>query len=180
MLETFLIVLTVLAIIVVVFLAIVAMQPSEFRIVRSGNIAAPAADVFAQVNDFHKWEAWSPWAKLDPKAKNTYAGAPEGKGAVFSWAGDGNVGEGSMTLMESRPNDLISIQLEFRRPFKATNTAEFSFKPDGNQTVVTWSMSGRKNFIVKAFGLFMNMDKMVGGQFEKGLASMKAVVEAAK
>ncbi len=166
--------------VLLVFLAIVALQPSEFRVVRSGNIAAPTADVFPHVNDFHKWQAWSPWAKLDPMAKNTYAGAPAGQGAIFSWAGDGNVGEGSMTMTESRPNDLISIQLEFRRPFKATNTAEFSFKPDGNQTVVTWSMSGRKNFIVKAFGLFMSMDKMVGAQFEKGLASMKSVVETAK
>ncbi len=180
MLLYFLIALAAIVVVLVVFLAIVALLPSEFRVVRSGNIAAPATDVFAQVNDFHKWQAWSPWAKLDPTAKNTYAGAPAGKGAIFSWAGDRNVGEGSMTLLESRPNDLISIKLEFRKPFKATNTAEFSFKPDGNQTRVTWSMSGRKNFIVKAFSLFMSMDKMVGAQFEQGLANMKSVVEATK
>jgi uncharacterized protein YndB with AHSA1/START domain len=164
------------AAIVILFLAIVAMQPSAFRTVRSGTIAAPPAAVFAQVNDFHNWDAWSPWAKLDPTMKQTYEGAPSGTGAVYSWFGNGNVGEGTMTLTESRPSDLIRIKLEFRKPFKATNAAEFTFKPEGNQTVVTWSMSGRKNFMIKAFGLFMNMDKMVGGQFEKGLASMKSVV----
>jgi hypothetical protein len=90
------------------------------------------------------------------------------------------VGEGTTTLTESRPNEVIRIKLEFRRPFKATNAAEFTFRPEGNQTVVEWRMSGRKNFITKAFGLVMSMDKMVGGEFEKGLAQMKAVVETAK
>jgi hypothetical protein len=166
-----------LAAIVVVFVAVVAMQPSEFRIVRSATIAAPASAVFAQVNDFHHWEAWSPWAKLDPALKQTYEGPAAGTGAIYTWAGNNKVGEGTMTLTESRPTDLIRIKLEFRRPFKATNTAEFTFKPDGNQTGVAWSMSGRNNFMAKAFCLFMNMDKMVGGDFEKGLAQMKSVVE---
>ncbi len=174
MLETILIA---LAAIVVVLVVVVARQRSEFRIVRSATISAPASDVFAQVNDFHHWEAWSPWAKLDPAAKRTFEGAPAGTGAIFTWAGNNKVGAGTMTLTESRPNDLIRIQLEFRKPFKATNTAEFTFSPEGNQTVVTWSMFGRNNFISKAFCLFMNMDKMVGGDFEKGLANMKAVLE---
>jgi uncharacterized protein YndB with AHSA1/START domain len=174
------IVLIALAAIVVVFVAVVAMQPSEFRIERSATISAPAADVFAQVNDFHKWHAWSPWAKIDPAMKQTYDGTPAGTGAIYTWVGNKKVGEGTMTLTDSRPNDVISIKLEFRKPFKATNTAEFTFKPEGNQTVVTWSMSGRNNFMFKAFGLLMNMDKMLGGEFEKGLASMKAVVEAKK
>jgi uncharacterized protein YndB with AHSA1/START domain len=156
------------------------MQPSDFRIARSATISAPAADVFAQVNDFHKWDAWSPWAKIDPTMKQIYDGAPSGTGAIYTWVGDKKVGEGTMTLTESRPNDVVSIKLEFRKPFKATNTAEFTFKPEGDQTVVTWSMSGRNNFMFKAFGLFMNMDKMLGGEFEKGLASMKSVVEAVK
>jgi hypothetical protein len=177
MLETILIV---VAAIVVVLVAVVAMQPTEFRIVRSGAISAPAADVFAQVNDFHNWSAWSPWEKLDPALKRTHEGAPAGTGAIYSWIGNKKVGEGRMTLTESKPTDLIRIKLEFLKPFKATNTAEFTFKPEGNQTVVTWSMIGRKNFMLKAFGLFMNMDKMVGGDFEKGLANMKAVVEAKK
>jgi Polyketide cyclase / dehydrase and lipid transport len=131
------------------------------------------------VNDFHNWEAWSPWAKLDPAAKATFEGPSTGTGAIFKWTGNKEVGEGSMTITESRPSDLIRIKLEFLRPFEATNSAEFTFKPEGNRTAVTWSMEGKNNFIAKAVCLFMNMDKMVGGQFEQGLAQMKAVVEAA-
>jgi uncharacterized protein YndB with AHSA1/START domain len=180
MLEVLVIALVAVAAIVAVFIVVVAMQPSEFRVARSATIAAPAADVFTQVNDFHNWDAWSPWAKIDPTMKQTYEGAPAGSGAIYSWVGDGKVGQGRMTLIDSRPSDLVKIRLEFLKPFKATNTAEFTFKPDGNQTVVTWSMSGRNNFFFKAFGLFMNMDKMLGGDFEKGLANMKSVVEAGK
>lgn len=164
---------------IIVFVVIVALQPSEFRVVRSATIAAPTPAVFAQVNDFHKWDAWSPWAKLDPAMKKTYDGAPAGTGAIYSWSGNDQVGEGRMTLTESRASDLIRIKLEFMKPFAATNTTEFSFKPEGNQTVVTWSMFGENNFMAKAFGLFMNMDKMVGGDFEKGLAQLKSVMEAA-
>ena len=166
-------------VIVVVFVVIVALQPPEFRVARSATIAAPPPAVFAQVNDFHKWDAWSPWAKLDPNMKKTHEGAPAGTGAIYSWSGNDQVGEGRMTLTESRPSELIRIKLKFMKPFAATNTTEFTFKPEGNQTAVTWSMFGTNNFIAKAFGLFMNMDKMVGGDFEKGLASMKSVVETA-
>jgi hypothetical protein len=168
-----------IAAIIVVFVVVVALQPSEFRIVRSATISAPAPAVFAQVNDFHNWEAWSPWAKLDPAAKATFEGPSAGTGAIFKWAGNKEVGEGSMTITESRPSDLIRIKLEFLRPFEATNSAEFTFKPEGNRTAVTWSMEGKNNFIAKAVCLFMNMDKMVGGQFEQGLAQMKSVAEAA-
>jgi Polyketide cyclase / dehydrase and lipid transport len=168
-----------IAVIVVVFVVVVAIQPSEFRIERSAIISAPASAVFAQVNDFYNWEAWSPWAKLDPAAKATFGGPRAGKGAIFRWAGNEEVGEGSMTITESRPSDLIRIKLEFLKPFEATNTAEFTFKPEDNHTTVTWSMEGQNNFIAKAVCLFMNMDQMVGGQFEKGLASMKSVAEAA-
>jgi hypothetical protein len=168
-----------LVLIVVVLVAIVAMQPSEFRVARSATIAAPPAAVFAQVNDFHKWEAWSPWAKLDPAMKKAYEGAPAGTGAIYKWNGNNEVGEGSTTITESRPNDLVRIKLEFVRPFAATNDVEFTFKPQGEQTVVTWSMNGRNNFVGKAVGLVMNMDKMVGGQFEQGLAQLKSVVEKA-
>ncbi len=179
MLETILIALGAVLVVLAVFALVVALQPSEFSVTRTATMSAPATDVFAQVNDFHNWEAWSPWAKLDPAARNSFEGAPAGTGAIFTWAGNKNVGEGGMTITESRPSDLIRIKLEFLRPFKGTNTAEFTFKPDGNQTVVKWSMAGTKNFVVKAFGLFMSMDKMVGGQFEQGLASMKSVVESA-
>ncbi len=171
-------ILIVLAAIVVVFVAVVAMQPSEFRVMRTATMSAPASAVFAQVNDLHKWEAWSPWAKLDPAAKNAFEGPPAGTGAIFRWAGNNQVGEGSMTITESRPNELIRFNLEFVKPMAGTSTAEFTFKPEGNQTAVTWSMTGKNNFIAKAMCLFMNMDHMVGGQFEKGLAAMKSIVEA--
>ena len=163
---------------VLVFVSVVAMQPAGFRIVRSATIAAPAPAVFAQVNDFHKWEAWSPWAKIDPAMKQAYAGAPAGTGAVYTWAGNHEVGEGRMTVTESRPGEFIQIKLEFGKPFAATNTAEFTFKAEGDRTAVTWSMTGRNNFVGKMICLFMDMDKMVGGQFEKGLAQIKSVVEA--
>ena len=166
------------ALVVVVLALIVTMQPSEFRIERSAVIAAPAPAVFAQVDDFHNWEAWSPWAKLDPAAKNSFEGAPAGKGAAFSWAGNNKVGEGRMTITESRPNELIRIKLEFLKPFDATNTAEFTFRPEGERTAVTWSMYGHNNFISRAVFLFVNMDKALGGEFEKGLASMKSAAEA--
>ena len=168
-----------IALIVVAFVIVVAMQPSEFRVVRTATMSAPAPAVFAQVNDFHNWEAWSPWAKLDPAMKKTYEGAPAGTGAIYTWAGNNQVGEGRTTITESRPSDLIKMELEFVKPFAATNTVEFTFKPEGDQTAVTWSMAGKSNFMGKAVGLFMNVDKMVGGDFEKGLASLKAVTEVA-
>jgi hypothetical protein len=177
MLETILIVLGVIVAILVVFAVIVAMQPSDFRVVRSATMSAPPSTVFTQINDFHNWNAWSPWAELDPTMKQTHEGAPAGTGAIYSWAGNKKVGEGRMTIKESRPNDLIRIQLEFLKPFAATNTAEFTFQPQGNQTAVSWSMFGNNNFFLKAFGLFMSMDKMIGRDFEKGLEKLKSVVE---
>lgn len=167
------------ALIVVVLVVVVAMQPSDFRIARTVTVGTPAAAVFAQVNDFHKWEAWSPYAILDPAMTKTYEGAPAGTGASYAWSGNNQVGEGRTTITESRPNDLIRINLEFVRPFAAVNTVEFTFTPEGNQTAVTWSMTGRNGFMAKAVGLVMNMDKMVGGQFEQGLAQLKSVAEAA-
>ena len=163
----------------VVFVIVVATRRADFQITRSATIAAPPAVVFAQVNDFHLWDAWSPWAKLDPAMKQTYEGTPAGPGAIYSWAGNKDVGEGRMTLTESRAPELIRIKLEFLKPFAAVNTTEFSFKPEGTQTAVTWSMTGTNNFMAKAFCMFMNMDKMVGADFEKGLAQLKTVAEAA-
>jgi hypothetical protein len=159
------------------FVAIVAMQAAEFRVERQATMAAAPAEIFDQVNDLHKWVAWSPWEKLDPALKRTYDGPSEGTGAGYSWAGNKQVGEGRMTVLESRPNELIRLQVEFLKPFKATNIAEFTFKPEAAGTVVTWSMSGRKNFMMKMFSLTMSMDKMIGGDFEKGLATMKTLVE---
>jgi polyketide cyclase/dehydrase/lipid transport protein len=173
------IILIALALIVIVVVVVVALQPSEFRVARSATMSAPAPAIFAQVNDFHKWEAWNPWGKIDPAMKQNYQGAPAGTGAIYTWAGNNEVGEGRMTIIESRPSTLIRINMEFFKPFAATNTAEFTFKREDNQSNVTWSMAGKNNFMAKAIHLFMNMDKMIGGQFEKGLAQMKAVVEAA-
>jgi uncharacterized protein YndB with AHSA1/START domain len=173
-------ILVVVAVILLGFLGVVAMRPGEYRVARTVIISAPAPAVFAQVNDFHKWEAWNPWAKLDPAMKQTYEGAPTGTGAIYTWTGNKQVGEGRMTLTESRPNELIRINLEFLKPFAATSTAAFTFTPQGNQTAVTWSMNGKLNFMAKAIHLFMDMDKMIGANFEKGLAHMKSVVEAGR
>ena len=168
-----------LAAIVVVFGAVVAMQPSEFRVARSATIAAPAPVVFAQVDDFKKWRTWSPYDRLDPAMKKTYEGAPAGTGASYAWIGNRQAGEGRATITESRPNDLIRIKLDFVKPFGGTAFAEFAFKPEGERTTVEWSLSGRNSFLAKAVHLFMDMDKMVGGQFEDGLTQLKSVVEAA-
>jgi uncharacterized protein YndB with AHSA1/START domain len=172
-----------LAVIAVLFVLIVAMQPSEYRVARKVVIAAPPSTVFAHVNDFRKWEAWNPWGKIDPAMKQTYEGAPAGVGAVYAWAGNGEVGEGRMTLTESRPHELIRVRLDFLKPFAGTSTAEFTFQPEGTsvggRTAVTWSMAGRNNLMAKAIHLFMDMDRMIGDRFEVGLAHMKSVAEAA-
>ncbi len=171
------IVLSLVGLFILLLVVLIATRPAEFRISRSAEIAAPPRAVFEHVNDFHAWEAWSPWAKLDPACKLRYEGPPSGVGAVYGWSGNSKVGQGQMTITDSKPGELVLIRLEFLRPFKCTNTAEFRFAPGGGRTKVTWSMLGRKNFLTKAFGLFCNMDKMVGGDFEKGLAQMKAIAE---
>lgn len=170
----------VVASLLALLLIIVEIQPADFRVSRSATMAAPPAAVFAQVNDFHKWEGWSPWAKLDPDAKVAFDGEPAGKGAKFSWSGNDKVGAGQQTILETRPEELIQIKLDFERPFKDTCTTEFAFKPVGDKTEVTWTMFGKRNFLGKAFSLLMDCDKMIGPDFEKGLASMKANVEAAQ
>jgi len=175
--KTLLGILVLLVVLVAVCACIVALQPSHYRVERSATISAPPATVFAQVDDFHKWDAWSPWAKLDPAMKQSYEGAASGVGAIYKWAGNDQVGEGRLTITESRPSDLIKIKLEFLKPWAATNVTDFTFTPQGNQTAVTWTMSGENNFVGKAFSLFMNMDKMIGNDFEKGLAQMKNVAE---
>ncbi|MGA7391743.1 MAG: SRPBCC family protein [Terrimicrobiaceae bacterium] len=172
------IILIALPLVIAVLGTIVALQSSEFRVVRSAILSAPAQALFALVNDFHRWEAWSPWEKLDPALERSYDGAPAGVGAVYSWVGNNHVGEGRMTILESHPNDLIRIKLEFLKPFAATHTADFTFKPEGDRTRVTWNMFGEKNFLSKAIGLFMNMDKMIGDNFEQGLAQLESAAKA--
>ncbi len=173
----FLIVLAMFFVFIVALFSFIAMQPATFTVTRSAKIAAPPAAVFAQVNDFHNWEAWSPWAKLDPNAKNTFEEPTAGAGAQFHWEGNSDVGEGGMTITESRPDELVLIRLEFIKPFASVCDTEFKFQPEGDQTAVTWTMTGPNNFMSKAMHLVMDMDEMVGGSFDEGLANLKSVVE---
>ena len=166
-----------LAVILAVLAVVIALRPADFRYTRSATIAAPPSAVFAHVNDLRQWEAWSPWAKIDPAMKMTYDGPASGVGASYTWSGNNEVGAGRSTITASRPDEMLHFKLEFVRPFAAVNDAEFTFKAEGAQTVVTWSMWGKSNFMGKAAGLFMDLEKMVGGMFEQGLASLKAVVE---
>lgn len=160
-----------------VLAVVVAMQPSEYRIERTAKIDAPPEIAFAQVNDFHNWDAWSPWAKLDPAMVATFEGPASGVGAIYKWSGNDKVGEGQMTILESKPDEFIRFKLEFLRPFPDTCTTEFTFKPEGASTSAIWTMTGRRNFMAKGVCLVMDMDKMVGGDFENGLAQMKTVCE---
>jgi hypothetical protein len=162
-----------------VLVVIVALQPSAFRIERSITMAAPPEQAFAQVNDFHAWKAWSPWEGKDPALRRTFSGPGSGVGAAYAWAGNDEVGEGRMTIEESVVPSRIAIKLEFLKPFAATNRAIYGFAPTAGGTKVTWSMEGNNNFVMKAFGLFMDVDKMLGRDFERGLASMKAIAEQA-
>lgn len=162
------------------FAAVATMQPDDFKITRATLIQAPAEEVFAQVNDFHNWGDWSPWAKLDPQCQETFSGPASGKGAVFAWAGNDEVGEGKMTITESRPPERILIDLEFIKPFEGKNLTEFTFESQGKQTMVSWSMAGKNNFVGKAMGLLLNCEKMIGDQFEQGFANLKAKVERSR
>jgi uncharacterized protein YndB with AHSA1/START domain len=160
---------------------VVAMQPGTYRVVRSATINAPPAAVFGMINDFHKWEAWSPWGKMDPAMKVAYSGAPLGTGALYEWSGNRDVGKGRMSISESRPDEHIRIKLEFIEPFPSEADNEFALTPAGGSTKVDWSMSGNHNFLSKAMCLVTGgMDKMIGPDFEKGLAQLKIAAESAK
>ena len=164
--------------IIVVFIIIVAMQPSSYRVMRSLAIAAPPDALFPHMNDLKKWEVWNPWGKADPNMKLTYGGPASGVGANYSWAGNNEVGEGRATITESRPSESVKYKMEFFKPMSATSEMEFAFKPQGNQTEVTVTVTGEKNFMAKALCLFMSMDKMIGRKFEKALADLKAITES--
>ncbi len=165
--------------IVVGFVVVVSMQPSEVHISRSLAMAAPPDKVFEQVNNLHHSPDWSPFIKLDPNIKYSYEGPELGEGAVYKWSGNDEVGEGSMTIVESKPNELVRMKLAFVRPMEDTAEALFTFRPEGDKLNVTWTMTGTNSFIEKAFCLFVDLDKMIGDKFEEGLASMKAIVESA-
>lgn len=166
------------AVVVAVFVVVVSIQPSVFTVERSAVMAASPDAVFDQVNQLQRWPAWSPWAAKDPDMKQTYAGPDSGVGASSTWAGNQEVGEGRMTIVASEPGALVRIRLEFLKPFESVSESQFVFLPAEGGTLVTWTMTGQNNFAGKAFSLLMDMDAMVGGDFEKGLASLKALVES--
>jgi uncharacterized protein YndB with AHSA1/START domain len=170
--------LLVLLILVVAVLGFIATRPNTFHIERSATIAASSDSVFAKIADFHQWASWSPWEKLDPQMTKSYEGAASGVGASYHWTGNDQVGEGRMTITEADPGHRVGIKLEFLKPWQATNNCTFALASEASGTRVTWTMDGNNNFMAKAMSTFMNMDRMVGGDFEKGLANLKTLTEA--
>jgi len=170
-------VLLALIVIAILLVVIIAGQPDVFAVTRSAQFSAPPEKIFPHVNDLHLWNEWSPWAKLDPNAKIAFDGPASGTGTSMKWEGNHKIGVGKMTITESRPNCVIRLRLDFEKPMQATNTAEFDFIPEGNGTVVRWSMAGKNSPMGRIMGLFMNCEKMIGCQYDKGLANLKAVVE---
>jgi len=173
-------VLIVLAALILVVFGVVATRPSTFRVERTTRIAAPPDVVFALVNDFHAWDRWSPWAKLDPAMKTEIGGTPTGSGtgATYHWTGNDKVGEGKMFITESRSPQRVSFRLDFIKPMASVNNTDFTFKPDGSGTQVDWVMTGPLDFMGKGMDLVVGMDKMIGPDFEKGLNSMRREAEA--
>jgi hypothetical protein len=159
-------------------LGLASRKPDELRVRRSARINAPADRIFAHIIDFHKWDAWSPWEKLDPAMTKTHSGPPSGKGAVYEWIGNSKVGQGRMEITDATPPSRVAIALHFIKPFEARNTTEFTLAPAGDATDVTWSMIGQSPFITKVMGVFMDMDKMVGKDFETGLSNLKGIAES--
>ena len=168
----------VIAIIVVALLFYVASKPNQFRIERSLLIDATSDKLYAQLIDFHRWDAWSPWAKLDANMKTTFSGAAQGVGAVYEWLGNNKVGQGRMEIIEAQPLASLKIKLDFLKPFAAHNVAEFSLTSQTSGTLVSWTMYGPSPFISKLMSLFFNMDKMVGRDFERGLDNLRRVVQS--
>ena len=168
-----------LAVVIAIFLIVVSLRSPDFRAERSATLAASPAALFEHVNDHRKFAVWNPFLKLDPNVKNTYSGPASGVGAVCSWDGNKDVGAGTCTIVESKPGELVRFRMDWKRPMEGTATVDFTFKPQGDKTVVTWAMHGKNGFMGKLVSLFMDCDKMVGPQFEKGLASLGEVAAAA-
>ncbi len=177
MLSTVFIVVIIIAILLAAILGYAATRPDVFVVQRTTRIHAPPAKIFPFINDFHQWKTWSPYENKDPEMKRTFSGADSGKGAVYGWEGNGNVGTGRMEIADTSPPSRVTIQLDFMKPFEAHNIAEFTFIPDSDATKVTWSMKGPLPFIGKLMHMFINMDRMVGKDFEVGLANLKTVSE---
>ena len=161
------------------FLIFAATRPDDFRVERSATLSASPAALFEHVNNHRKFAVWNPFMKLDPNVKNTYSGPESGVGAVCSWDGNNNVGAGSCTIIESKPSELVRLRMDWKRPMEGTATVDFTFKPEGDKTAVTWAMYGKNNFMGKVMSVFMDCDKMCGPQFEKGLTELGVVASAA-
>jgi hypothetical protein len=174
MLQTLAIIVVVL---IVALLAFAATRPDSFRLQRETVINASPEKVFAQIDDFHNWVSWSPWERIDPALKRTYSGAPSGMGTVYEWEGNNKVGKGRMEITASEPSSKITIKLDFLKPFEAHNIAEFTLHARGDSTHIEWAMFGPSPFISKLMTTFVSMDKMVGKDFEAGLANLKRVAE---
>ena len=170
-------ILLVVVVLIGALLAYAATRPDSFRVERATVIKAPPAKVFALIDDFRQWAGWSPWEKLDPAMKRTHSGAASGKGAVYAWEGNGDVGAGRMEILETTAPSRVLIRLDFMKPFEATNTAEYTIQPEGDATRVTWAMYGPAPFMSKLMQVFVSMDKMIGKDFEQGLANLKALAE---
>lgn len=170
-----------IAIIVVVLIAgvfiVASTKPDTFRVERAASIKAPPEIIFAFINDFRRWGDWSPWEKKDPAMKRTYGATTSGKGAVYAWEGNRDVGQGSMEIAESSPPSKVTLKLDFVKPFEAHNIVEFTLKPKDRATNVTWAMQGETPYFAKIIHVFFNMDSMVGKEFEAGLANLKAAAE---
>jgi len=164
-----------LAIILVVLLIIASTKPDNFRVERTLNVKASPESIAVLINDFHKWGSWSPYEKVDPSMKRTYSGADYGKGAIYEWDGNGKAGAGRMEIIETAPMK-IAIKLDFLKPFEGHNTAEFILEPKSDSsTNVTWAIYGPNHFAGKFMGIFFNMDKMIGKDFETGLSNIRSV-----
>jgi Polyketide cyclase / dehydrase and lipid transport len=166
-----------IAILIIAFLVIASMRPNTFSLSRSAMFNAPPEKIFPHLNDFKNWGAWSPWEKMDPDLKRNFSGSASGKGAQYSWIGNKKVGEGNMEITRSVPSSNIELNLNFLKPFKASNVTEFNITQKGNMAHVNWEMRGPLNLMMKVMHMFMDMDKMVGKDFEAGLANLKSIVE---
>ena len=167
-----------MALLVALVLIIAATRPVDFRVERTALLPAPPLALFDQVNDHHKFALWNPFMKTDPNVKNTFSGPESGVGAVCAWEGNRDVGAGSATIIESKPGELVRFRMDWKRPMEGTATVDFTFKPEGDKTTVTWAIYGKNTFMGKVMSLFMDCDKICGTQFEKGLADLGAVAAA--
>lgn len=174
----FLAILLIIVALVVIVVGVAARKPDTFRTVRSAVIAAEPARIYPHVDDFHRWAAWSPWEKLDPDLRRTFTGPVKGVGAMYAWEGNSKVGQGKMTILEADEPSRLLIQLDFFKPFEAHNLAEFRFEPRPGGTEVTWTMSGANTFATKLMRTLVDMDKLVGKDFEAGLANLKQLAES--